>query len=261
MEEGFYACIADSGKNFWQDYNKNYVSTFFGKVAPLKNYLTDIYNLSPEEADNFLSEVELDIYKKIKSELSKNSKEIGRVALDDFKQKFWYEENGDVKNWNKYSEDAINDSFRILRTPFIELFDQFKNFNFIRNPLEMTDLKEPYNEEATLAKVPEFMEKTPEQFLKQNEVFNLKKRFEAGSTQILEDAKKRREGFSLKDMPYWFYALLAFFGYDDVFRWLKNIYMLIFVIVVGVSIYLLIHFDKFHYVTNGYYEVEERFKR
>ena len=141
-------------------------------------------------------------------------------------------------------------------------FEQLKNFTLVKSPLSNVNLNEEYNEEAILAKLPEMLSKEePEQFLKQTEIFNLKKRFEAGATQILEDAKRRREGFSVSNMPYWFYFLLAFFGYDDVFRWLKNIYMLIFVAVIGLTSFLLIKFDKMHYVKDGYYEVEERVNR
>ena len=207
--------------------------------------LSVLGNLSPEETDNFLSEIELEIYKKVKSELSKNSKEMGRLAIDCFKKKFWYEKEGVVKNWNKYSDDEIDNNFREIRTLYMDTFDQLKNFTLIKSPLSMFNLNEPYNEEATLAKLPEMISKEePETFLKQNEIFNLKKRFESGATQILEDAKRRKEGFSVSNMPYWFYFLLIFFGYDDVFRWLKNIYMLIFVAVIGLTSFLLIKFDK-----------------
>ena len=58
-----------------------------------------------------------------------------------------------------------------------------------------------------------------------------------GISDILEDIKRKKEGFQI-NMPYWFYALLLFFGYDDVFKIIKSWFIVPIIIIIG--IYLLL---------------------
>ena len=58
-------------------------------------------------------------------------------------------------------------------------------------------------------------------------------------------------------MPYWFYGLLIFFGYDDLFRVVKSFYI-IPILLIGGAYFLLIKLDKDYIVKDIYFDTEER---
>ena len=58
-------------------------------------------------------------------------------------------------------------------------------------------------------------------------------------------------------MPYWFYFLLVFFGYDDVFRLIRSWYILPVLLLVG-TYFLLAHLKYDWIIKDSYFFVEEK---
>ena len=95
-----------------------------------------------------------------------------------------------------------------------------------------------------------------EVLLKQGDILSLKKKFERGISDLLEDAKRRRQGFQM-NMPYWFYGLLIFFCYDDIWRLVRSWYILPILLLIG-AYFLLVHFKLDWVVKDSYFFVEEK---
>ena len=85
----------------------------------------------------------------------------------------------------------------------------------------------------------------------------MKRKFENSITNILEDAKRRREGLQISNMPYWFYGLLLFFGYDDLFRIIKSFYIIYILLIVG-GYFTLVKLELDYFIRNLYFDIEER---
>lgn len=60
---------------------------------------------------------------------------------------------------------------------------------------------------------------------------NMKNRFEANTLQIYEDAKRRNINFAPGGMPIWGWLLIAYTGYDDIFRLITS-YMFIPILLI-----------------------------
>ena len=105
--------------------------------------------------------------------------------------------------------------------------------------------------------VEKYLEKNNfEILLKQGDILSLKKKFEMGISDILEDVKRKKEGFKI-NMPYWFYGLLLYFGYDDVFRLVKTWYILPILLIVGFY-FLLAKLKKDWIIKDTYFYIEEK---
>ena len=149
-------------------------------------------------------------------------RDLSTKIVDQFKRKFWYEPKTnytEAKNWIKYEELEIDLLFKKLRSEYLPVFEQLKYFELMKDIMAAIDFqnKETISEEERIKIVDEYLKDKNkfEILLKQGDILSLKKKFERGISDILEDAKRRRQGFQM-NMPYWFYILLIFFGYDDV---------------------------------------------
>ena len=250
-------------KNFWKDFNENYLNHFCLKMFPLRVYLRDNFNCQKDEISDILKEIQDKIFNDTKKNITKNMRDISNTIIEQFKKKFWYEPKSnyqDPKNWNAYEEIEIDLMFKKLREAYLPVFDQLKYFELIKDILSAVDFdnKEGMNEEEINSIVEKNLEdKSKFEFLlKQGDILTLKKRFEMGISNILEDAKKRREGFQM-NMPYWFYALLIFFGYDDLFRIIKTWFIIPILLLIG-TYFLLKHLKYDWIVKDSYFLVEEK---
>ena len=251
-------------KNFWKDFNENYLNHFCLKMFPLRVYLKDNFNCQNEEISEIMNNIQDKIFNDTKKNITKNMRDISTKIVEQFKKRFWYEPKSnyqDPKNWNTYEEIEIDLMFKKLREEYLPVFEQLKYFELIKDILVAVDFdnkKEGLTEEEISAIVDKNLEdKSKFEFLlKQGDILSLKKRFEMGITNILEDAKKRREGFQM-NMPYWFYGLLIFFGYDDVFRIIRSWYILPILLLIG-TYFLLKHLKLDWVVKDSYFFVEEK---
>ena len=254
-------------KNFWKDFNENYLSHFCSKMFPLKIYLKENFNCNNEEIMEILNDIQQKIYNETKKNITKNLRDFSSKIIDQFKIKFCYEKNTgyqEQKNWERYEDMEIHSLFKRLRDEYLPIFDQIKYFELMKDIL--TEIKFENYPENTIGlesdKCEElvriYLEKNNnyEILLKQGDILSLKKKFEMGISDILEDVKRKKEGFQI-NMPYWFYALLIFFGYDDVFRLLKSWYI-IPILLLGGFYFLMVKLKKDWIIKDSYFFVEEK---
>ncbi len=121
---------------------------------------------------------------------------------------------------------------------------------------------EEYHEvmKVVLDNLSQIMEKESEHFenlMRQNEISSMKRKFEEGVTQLLEDAKRRKGGIFQNNLPWWGWALIIFFGLDDFLRWARSIWIIPMLMLAG-GYYVLHHFNLTHLVRNFYYDIEEK---
>ena len=250
-------------KNFWKDLNEKYLNHFCLKMFPLKIYLKENFNCKNEEILEIFNYIQEKIFNDTKKSISKNMRDISQKIVDQFKKKFWYEPKTnyqEAKNWNKYEEIEIDVLFKKLRSDYLPVFEQLKYFELMKDIMTAIDFqnKESLSEEEGNKIVEEYLKDKNkfEVLLKQGDILSLKKKFERGISDLLEDAKRRRQGFQM-NMPYWFYGLLIFFGYDDVFRLVRSWYILPILLLIG-AYFLLVHFKLEWIVKDSYFFVEEK---
>ena len=253
-------------KNFWKDFNENYLNHFCLKIFPLRIYLRDNYNCQKEEISEIIKYIEDKIYNDTKKNISKNMRDISGKIIDQFRKKFWYEPKSgyqEAKNWNRYEEIEIDILFKKLKDEYMPVFEQLKYFELIKDILTTVNFEE--KEEITENEINKFVEdalkekKDKNEFeilLKQGDILALKKKFETGISNILEEAKRRREGFKM-NLPYWFYALLIFFGYDDAFKLIRTWYIIPILMLVGIYL-LLVHLKQDWVIKDIYFFIEEK---
>lgn len=68
----------------------------------------------------------------------------------------------------------------------------------------------------------------------------IKKRFEEGIFSIYEDAKRKHESFLNTGMPWWGWLVIAYTGYDDVWRFITS--SMFFPLVFLISIFLVLNY-------------------
>ena len=264
-EELFNTSIENYSKEkfFWKDFNENYLNHFCLKMFPLRTYLKDNYGCENEEISEFMYNIQDKIFNDTKKNISKNMRDISTRIINQFKKKFWYEPKSnyeEAKNWDRYEELEIDILFKKLRDEYLPVFEQLKYFELIKDILKVIefDKKDGLTEED-ITQIVEDNLKNKEQFeflLKQGDILSLKKKFEMGISNILEDAKRRREGINM-NLPYWFYGLLIFFGYDDVFKLIYSWYIILILLLVG-GYFLLVHFKKDWIIKDIYFFFEEK---
>ena len=237
-------------KNFWKNFNANYLNYFCSKMFPLRVYLKENFNCENDEINEILGNIQEKIYNDTKKSIGKNMRDISGKIINQFKKKFWYEKDSNYqepKNWERYEDLDIDLDFKNLRDEYLPIFDQLKFFELIKDIL--TEIKfDKYQDKMglELEEIEKIVDKylkaqkeknNFEVLLKQGDILSLKKKFEIGISDILEDAKRRKEGLQI-NMPYWFYGLLVIFGYDDVLRLIFSWYIIPLLILVGTYLIL-----------------------
>ena len=252
-------------KNFWKDFNENYLSHFCSKMLPLRIYLRENFNCKNEEIIEILREIEQKIFNDTKKNIARNMRDVSGKIIEQFKRKFCYEKSTDYqeqKNWERYEELEIDFDFKKLREEYLPIFDQLKFFELMKDILSVIKFEQLPDkislETEECQKIVEQYSKNNnfEILLKQGDILTLRKKFEMGISDILEDVKRKKEGFKM-NIPYWFYALLIFFGYDDAFKLSKSWYI-IPILIIGGSYFLLVKLKKDWIIKDSYFFVEEK---
>ena len=81
----------------------------------------------------FAESIENQVYESIKNSFSKKIQEISQIAVDYFKKKFWYEENGEAKIWSKFEDEVIDACYKKLRPELLEVFETFRYLKTFKN--------------------------------------------------------------------------------------------------------------------------------
>lgn len=260
LDDAFTTCLENNTSNFWEIFNEKYILFFFSKIYPLQVFLKEFYGITDEELTEMLQSIESEVFSTIKKNFSGKIKNAADLIIDLFKSKFW-NENNEMRNWNKYEEEEIDSLFKKIRNEYMELLDQIKIFKVNPHPLRIVNLNETdkFDEEVVIPKAKEALKQLTdcEVLLKQNEVLALRKKIDVGLTNILEDAKKRKEGFFAGNMPLWFYGVLIFFGYDDIFRLMKSYYLVPILLIISTFV-VLYRYDSEHKMKNIYFDIEAK---
>ena len=259
LKESIENCLTNSlnnyKKNFWNDFNKAYLECLTAKFRSLENYLIETFKLTKEESNEILSSIQNELYDSTKKAWKTQIRDKLDVVKDLFKKRFWYEENGEVRNWNRYEEEEIDNLFKSTRADYIDIFENFKSFNVVKNLIDLIYID---NEEEIVSTIDGRLKS--EKFdilLNKNEISNLRKIFENAIAQNLEDAKRRKVGLGLMNLPIWFYGLLAIFGWDDIFRLVSSKIGMAVALVLGSVLFVLKKLGKLNILKDCYFDLEE----
>ena len=250
-------------KNFWKGLNEKYIDDFNIIIFEIRKNLRDRFNCQNDEIKEILFSLQDKIYTDAKKSISKNLRDLSTKIVEQFKKKFWYEENSDyqkVKNWERYEENQIDKLFKDLRSEYLPLFEQLKFFLLIKDIISLINFDKmenwDSNQSGKYVEIALNNMKEKEVLLKPGDILTLKKKFELGISEILVEAKRRKEGFQI-NMPAWFYVLLIFFGYDDLFRLIRTWYILP-ILLCGGGYFALIKLGYDWIIKDSYFVFEEK---
>ena len=139
-------------KNFWKDFNENYLNHFCGKMFPLRIYLKENFNCDNDEIMQILREIQQKIYNDTKKNITRNLRDFSSKIIEQFKKKFCFEKSSgyqEQKNWERYEELEIDIDFKTLRDEYLPIFEQLKFFELMKDIL--TEIKfENYKDKVGL---------------------------------------------------------------------------------------------------------------
>ena len=114
--------------------NEEFFSHFNSIVFGFKQSLIEYFRVEENEFIPIAESIEDNIYNSLKKEFSKKLKEIPAYAVESFRRKFWYDESI-PRTWNKIDEPQIDNLFQNVKKENSKIFDLFKEFKIIKNPL------------------------------------------------------------------------------------------------------------------------------
>ena len=128
---------------------------------------------------------------------------------------FKKEENGQLRNWEKYSEEDIRGMWNASCKSMEQYFTWFD-----RCPLPQYVTSRDVTAKAPVTRRPTIGDE--DGLLSANEIQKAKDQFEMDASGFLDEALRAHHGYGSSGVPLYFWCLLLFLGYDDIFRWCQS---------------------------------------
>ena len=129
--------INSINETFWVDFNKDFIQFSIMCLKPFKESLQVYYKLEEKECNDILDNIEEDLYGVTLKGVEKKQKDISSVAVDKFKEVFWYEESLPRK-WQRIEEAKIDELFVSSKKKAERLFSVFSEFRLLKSPLKIS---------------------------------------------------------------------------------------------------------------------------
>ncbi len=129
--------INNINENFWVEFNKEFILFSIMCLKPFKESLQVYYKLEEKECNDILDNIEEDLYSVTLKGVEKKLKDISSVAVDKFKEDFWYEESLPRK-WQRIDEVKIDEIFVSSKKKAERLFSVFSEFRLVKSPLKIS---------------------------------------------------------------------------------------------------------------------------
>ena len=240
VEDSILTRLETLNKDFWFEMNYDIILFTQTITNNYKKYFFDYYKMKEEEFKPFIIECEKDLINGIKKEFIKKSKEIPNIQIDNFKSEFW-NKDGIPRIWNQMTESEIDKLFNQFYDKNYSCFDLFKTYNVIPNPLEILDYKDIEDEKELKSILDQNLlnklnnnETTYETLLNENDLQILKNKYEEGTNEIYEDAKRRHNNIKQTVIPLWAWILLFYVGYQDIWKMLTGYWLIPIIIMAAI---------------------------
>ncbi len=238
IEDSILTRLETLNQDFWFEINSDIALYTQTISVSYKKFFRNNYNMDDEEFKNFIKGLEEELFHEINKEFLKKTKEIPSIQIDNFKNEFW-NKDGIPRVWNEISENEIDNLYNQCYDKNFACFDLFKQYKIIPKPLELFEYGETEDEneikKITDTKIPAILEKTDigyENLLSDSELQGLKIKYEEGTTDIYEDAKRRHNNIRQTAIPLWAWALLIYVSYQDIWKMITG-YWLIPIIIIA----------------------------
>ena len=123
-------------KQFWYNFNIEYIELIFYKLLALKNNIQEFYKLTPEEVYQFLENLEEAISKYTFKNFGKTLKETSNFAIEYFKGQFLVDDNKLPRKWNRIPEEQIDEIYKNSKKNSEILFDILSKLKVIDMPIK-----------------------------------------------------------------------------------------------------------------------------
>ncbi len=232
IEDSILTRLETLNTEFWNEINSDILLYTQSISNSYKKFLRLNYNMSDEEYETYIKDVEKDLIHEIKKEFLKKAKEIPSIQIDNFKNEFW-NKDGIPRVWNQISESEIDNLYHKYYEKNYACFDLFKEYKVIPEPLKLFEYKEIEEEneirKISDEKIKEIFNKTDikyENLLSDSELQGLKMKYEEGTTDIYEDAKRRHNNIRQTVIPLWAWILLIYVSYQDIWKMITGYWLI-----------------------------------
>ncbi|MCQ2815804.1 MAG: 50S ribosome-binding GTPase [archaeon] len=216
---------------FWEEINQDNFTNLRSINTSYKAFLEDYYQITPEEFKNFSVGCEDMVYDSLKKDFMRYSRDIIGYCTENFKKNFWYDE-GIPRQWNKLNDKTIDELFEKYKAPNLQLFELFKKFRVIKNPLNLLEYKQVDEEEFNKIindDVPKIISDPNtefENFLSSDEISSMKLKYGDEVNEIYEEAKRNQHNIKQVSIPLWAWAILIYVSYDDILKMLTSYWII-----------------------------------
>ena len=239
IEDSILTRLETLNKDFWFEMNSDIILYFQTVSNSYRKFFNINYNMENEEYKNCIKDVEKELIHEIKKEFLKKSKEIPSIQIDNFKSEFW-NKDGIPRVWNQLSESEIDKLYNDFYDKNLACFDLFKQYKVIPDPLSLFNYEENENEneirKISNEKIPEKLndpEIKYENLLNDTELKGLKIKYEEGTTDIYEDAKRRHNNIRQTVIPIWAWILLIYVSYQDIWKMVTGYWLIPMIIIAA----------------------------
>jgi len=122
-------------KEFWYNFNIEYINAILNKMSALKNNIQDFYKLKPEEIQEYLENLEEVISKYTIKNFEKSLRETSTITLEYFKDQFLFDDNKMPRKWNRIPEEQIDEIYKNSKSKSLILFEILSKLKVIKMPI------------------------------------------------------------------------------------------------------------------------------
>lgn len=135
VKELLFDKMNNINEGFWADFNREFALFSIMCLKPLKESLSVYYKLDNEECNRLIESLEEELYTTTLKGVEKKSKDLSTVAVEKFKEDFWFEE-GLPRKWVRIEEIKIDELFIKSKKKAENLFIVFNEFKLVKYPLK-----------------------------------------------------------------------------------------------------------------------------
>ena len=205
------------------------------------------FSCQDTEINEFMTTLDSNLHQHTSEYIRRLFRDINTNLLRRFNKDFKKDENGKNREWRDIEEPKIRELWQKVRANMLEVINEFKYiklprntlFNAIKNlrALEQINSDDFYDQSrSTLTgSLSRTLSTQYSRLLTEEDLNRVKDKFQEDTDFVLEEAIRKHHNVQATSVPWWIYALMAFFAADNVLSWLSSpIFFYPFIMIGGI---------------------------
>jgi hypothetical protein len=205
------------------------------------------FSCEDKEINDFMNTLDTNLNQHTSDYIRRLFRDINTNLLRRFNKDFKKDENGKNREWRDIEEPKIRELWQKIRANMLEVINEFKYikldrgilFNAIKN-MRASEQNSPDNffdqSRSPLAgSITRTLSTQYSRLLTEEDLNKVKDKFQEDTDFVLEEAIRKHHNVQATSVPWWIYALMAFFAADNVLSWLSSpIFFYPFIMIGGI---------------------------